>query len=116
MSILTACCAAATVSAGAQTAPSTPTKSVRISGRLVFPDGRPASYSVGMARIASDGFKDYVQRVSGGDGIFTFTAAPGHQYRITLDSSMKTARKTVDTGSGKDVYLGDMIFERCPPV
>lgn len=113
---MTGCCALTADSFQAQNAHSVPAKSIRISGRLVFPDGRPVSYSVGIARIDPDGFKEYRQTVSGGDGVFTFHAEPGHQYRITLDSSMKTERRTVDTSSNKDVDLGDMVFERCPPV
>lgn len=90
-------------------------RTVRISGRLVVPDGHPAvTESIGIVRITSDGFKDYRQTLSGTDGRFVFTVARGYQYRIATVLG-KTTRKTVDTRTGKDVDLGDLTFERCPP-
>lgn len=101
----------------AQTPANEPTKTVRISGRLVFPDGNPVSFGIRMARIDPDGFKDEGTAITGRDGRFSFMAAPGRKYRISLAAGgMKTPPKTVDTTSGKDVDVGDMIFEYCPAV
>lgn len=52
--------------------------------------------------------------MAGADGVFSFMVPGGPQYRISLGSGMKTAPKVVDTASGKDTDLGDMVFERCP--
>ena len=94
-----------------------PAGSVRISGRLVFPDGTPVSYGVRMTPLDSDGPAKDVVAVAGRDGRFTFTALPGHKYRIGLaDRGRKTPPKTVDTISGQDIDLGDMVFESCPPM
>jgi hypothetical protein len=111
-------CAVAVVGiALAQTTPDEPTKSVRISGRLVFPDGSPASFGIRMARIDPDGFKDEGTTTVGRDGRFTFMAASGYKYRISLAAGgMKTPPKTVDNTTGKDIDIGDMIFEYCPTV
>jgi hypothetical protein len=95
--------------------PADPTKSVRIFGRLVFPSGQPASFTVRMAEVAPDGLKDDV--VAGADGqkgIFTFYGRPATKYRIYI-SGYKTPPKTVDTASGKDIDVGDLVFENCPP-
>lgn len=100
----------------AQTAPE-PSKSVRISGRLVFPNGSPASFGIRMARIDPEGFKDAGTAMAGGDGRFVFMAAPGFKYRISLAAGgMKTPPKTADITSGKDSDIGDMVFEYCPAV
>ncbi|MGA2434192.1 MAG: hypothetical protein ABSG25_02800, partial [Bryobacteraceae bacterium] len=64
-----------------------------------------------------DGFKDEGTATAGRDGRFTFMAAPGRKYRISLAAGgMKTPPNTVDTSSGKDVDIGDMVFEYCSAV
>jgi hypothetical protein len=101
----------------AQTTPDEQTKTVHISGRLVFPDGNPASFRLRMDRIEPDRFKEEGTAVAGRDGRFTFTAAPGRKYRISLAAwGMKTPPKRVDTSSGKDMDVGDMVFEYCSAV
>ena len=112
---IVACCVAVLIgSLLAQTPPDEPRKSVHISGRLVFPDGSPVSFDVRLLRIDSDGPKDDVTAVAGPDGRFTFTATPGHRYKIALAAGgMKTPPKTVDITSSKDIDVGDMIFEYC---
>ena len=101
----------------AQTPPDEPTKSIHISGRLVSPDRRPVSFPVRMTRIDADGPKSDETVTTGPDGLFTFKAAPGKRYRIALAAGMmKTPPKIVDTTNGKDVDVGDMLFEYCPPV
>jgi len=115
---IVAFCAAVLIgSAPAQMPPDEPTKSVRISGRLVFPDGSPVSFGIRMARIDSDGFKDEGTTTVGRDGRFTFMAAPDRKYRISLAAGgMKTPPKVVDATGGKDIDVGNMVFEYCPPV
>jgi hypothetical protein len=101
----------------AQTATDEPTKSVRISGRLVFPDGSPASFGIRMARIDPDGFKDEDTTTVGRDGRFMFMAVLGYRYRISLAAGgMKTPPRTADITTSKDVDIGDMVFEYCPAV
>lgn len=48
-------------------------------------------------------------------GVFSFIVPAGNKYRISLGSGIKTASKTVDTATLKDVDVGDMVFEYCPP-
>ncbi|MGD0361236.1 MAG: hypothetical protein ABSC93_10230 [Bryobacteraceae bacterium] len=101
----------------AQTTPDKPAGSVRVSGRLVFPDGTPVSFGVRMTPLDSDGSAKDVIVITGLDGRFTFTALTGHKYRIGLaDPGRKTPPKTVDTLRRQDIDLGDMIFESCPPI
>ena len=89
-----------------------PVSAVRISGRLVSPDGRPVSFSVQLSR--SDDHRIEKTASAEEDGIFSFIVPAGQKYRISLGSGMKTASKVVDTASGKDIDVGDMVFERCP--
>jgi hypothetical protein len=94
-----------------QTTPVFSAKSVRISGRLVFPEGRPVSFGVQLSR--SDDHRVEKTAMAGADGIFSFIVPTGQKYRISLGSGMKTASKVVDTASGKDIDVGDMVFEYC---
>lgn len=95
-----------------QTSPVSPSPSVRISGRLVSPDGRPVSFGVQLSR--SDDHRIEKTAVAGADGIFSFVVSTGQKYRISLGSGMKTPSKVVDTATGKDFDVGDMVFEYCP--
>lgn len=95
-----------------QITPVSPAKSVRISGRLVFPDGRPVSFGVQLSR--SDDHRIEKTASAGAEGIFSFIVPAGPKYRISLGSGMKTASKVVDSASGKDIDVGDMVFENCP--
>jgi hypothetical protein len=96
----------------AQTTPVSPAKSVRISGRLVSPDGRPVSFGVQLSR--SDDHRIEKTAIAGADGMFSFVVAAEQKYRISLGSGMKTPSKVVDTASGKDIDVGEVVFERCP--
>src|SRR5437879_2260326 len=78
-----------------------PVSAVRISGRLVSPDGRPVSFSVQLSR--SDDHRIEKTASAEEDGIFSFIVPAGQKYRISLGSGMKTASKVVDTASGKDI-------------
>jgi hypothetical protein len=91
-----------------------PVKTVRISGRLVSPEGNPASFAVRISKMERDGPPNEITAISDGHGLFTFLAESHHKYRIWLGAGMKTAPKTVDTTSGTDIDVGDMIFEYCP--
>ncbi len=103
-------------SARAQTPTGEAIKTVHISGRLVSLDGNPVSFHLRVARIAPDGFKDEGTAIAGRDGRFSFMAAPGRKYRISLAAGgMKTPLKMVDTSSGKDIDVGEMVFEYWPP-
>jgi hypothetical protein len=89
-----------------------PSKSLHISGRLVFPDGSPVSFNVRLLRIDSDGPKDDLTAVTGPDGRFTFAATPGHRYKIALAAGgMKTGPKTADTTSAK-VSIGSFGYRQ----
>jgi hypothetical protein len=80
---IVACCVAVLIGGLlAQTLPDESSKSVPISRRLVFPEGSPVSFYVRLLRIDSDGSRDDVTAVTGPDGRFTFTATPGHRYKI----------------------------------
>ncbi len=111
-----ACFAIVALASFAQTRPDEPANSVHLSGRLVFPDGSPASYSVRISRIEPDGPIDETPVTSNGLGIFTFLGAPHKKYRLSLGYEFKTPPRTVDTESGKDIDVGDILFERCPPM
>jgi hypothetical protein len=96
----------------AQITPVSPGKSVRISGRLVFPGAGPVSFGVQLSK--SDDRRIERTAMAGADGIFSFVVPAGQKYRISLGSGMKTASKVVDTADGKDIDVGDMVFEYCP--
>jgi hypothetical protein len=95
-----------------QIAPVAPAKSVRISGRVIFPDGRPVSFGVQLSR--SDDHLIEKTASAGADGIFSFIVPEGQKYRISLGSGMKTASKVADTANGKYIDVGDMVLEYCP--
>jgi hypothetical protein len=95
-----------------QSTPEAPTKSVRISGRLVFPDGRPISFGVQLSKI--DDHRIEKTAIAGADGMFSFVVEAGQKYRISLGSGMKTPSKVVDSAIGNDIDIGDMVFEYCP--
>jgi len=86
---------------------------VRISGRLVSGDGRLVNSSVRVERIDPDGFKDERSVETDRDGRFTFIAPLDRKYRFSLGSGIRTPPKRVDTSSGHDTDLGDMVFEPC---
>lgn len=101
----------------AQTAPDKPAESVRITGRVVFPESGPVSAYVRVERIEPDGFlTNEKTALTDSHGVFTFLATPHEKYRLDLDVYGVRTRTTVDTTSGKDVDVGDLIFEKCPPV
>jgi hypothetical protein len=105
------------VAAIAQTTMDKPADSVHISGRVMFPEGGPVSVHVRMARIEPDGLLTDEQFVlTDSHGVFTFFGTPGKRYRIDLDGYGVRTRKTVDIARGKDIDVGDMIFEKCPAV
>lgn len=107
--LLSPAIAQATLAAG-------PQLSVRISGRVVLPGGQPVGFHVRMAEVAPDGLKDEVAtQADGQKGLFTFIGKPGTTYRIYLGSMYKTPPRTVDTGAGDDVDIGDLVLEYCPP-
>jgi hypothetical protein len=98
----------------AQTTPDKPTASVRISGRVVFPDGNPVSVHVTIARIEG-GFLTHGRSViTDVHGVFSFIVEPGYQYRIHLRGYGIKNQKTADTTSGKDLDVGDLVFENAP--
>jgi hypothetical protein len=86
-------------------------KSVRISGRLVFPDGTPVSFGVQLSR--RDDYRIDKAASAGADGVFSFVVPAGPIYRISLGYGMKTPSKVVDTSDGNDIDVGDMVFEYC---
>ena len=103
----------------AQTTPDEPAKSVRISGRVIFPAGNPVSASVRMAQIKPEGLRDETSVQTDSHGIFRFVGAAARNYRIYLGnafSGYKTPPKTVSTADGQDIDVGDMIYEHCPAV
>lgn len=89
-----------------------PVLTVRISGRLVSSDGRPISFGVQLSRSDDDRIEKTAS--AGADGTFSFIVPVGQKCRISLGSGVKTAARVVDTDNGKDIDLGDMVFERCP--
>jgi len=99
----------------AQTAPADPVRLVRISGRLVDPSGRAIRFGVDMAEIDPPGLMNATSVQTDSLGIFTFFGKPSKQYRLYVETGYKTTRKTVDTASGEDVEVGDMVVEPCPP-
>ena len=103
--------AIATIFVAVSPPPVSPAQTVRISGRLVSPDGRPVSFGVQLSR--SDDQRIENSANAGPDGIFSFVVAGGQKYRISLGSGMKTRSKVVDTASGKDIDVGDMVSEYC---
>jgi hypothetical protein len=102
--------------APAQTTSPESSKLVRITGRLVDPDGRPVIFVVQLFRIDPDGLKvEAAADRTREDGTFTLLATPA-KYEISLGDGMKTPPKMVDTGSGKDIDVGDMLFQYCATV
>lgn len=89
---------------------------VRITGRLIFPRGEPVSFPVSMAQIEPEGLTNITSAQTDSNGTFTFLVAPARKYRIYLMEGFKTPPKTVDTSEGRDIDVGDMVFERCPPI
>ncbi len=87
---------------------------VRITGRLIFPSGKPVSFSVSMAEIEPEALTNITSAQTDSNGTFTFLATPYRKYRIYLGQGYKTPRKTVDTAEGRGVDVGDMVFEDCP--
>src|SRR5579862_7855406 len=104
----------------AQTTPVKPPGFVRISGRVVSQNGQPMpanTVTVRMARIEPDGLlTDEKIAETDSHGGFTFLAAPNEHYRIYAKGDGVGHRRTVDTKSGKDANVGDVLFETCPPV
>jgi hypothetical protein len=97
----------------AQTTPSKPAESVRISGRVVFPDGNPVSVYVAIARIDGAFLTHGRSVITDVHGIFSLVVEPGYQYRIHLRGYGIKNQKTADTTSGKDLDVGDLVFEKC---
>lgn len=113
---IVAFCAAVLVGmALAQTTPDEATKTVRISGRLVYPDGSPVSFGVRLERLDQYGRVEATATTSR-DGHFTLITVPGPKYMVSVGTGMKTPPKMVDTSGGKDIDVGDMVFEHCPAV
>jgi hypothetical protein len=97
----------------AQTTPDEPSKSVRISGRLVSPDGLTVPAEVPIARIEPYGLESEETVATDSQGVFTFLGSSGKRYRMYLTDSWQ---KIVDTASGRDVDLGDLVIEKCAVV
>lgn len=100
----------------AQAASEQPGKPIHITGRLVSADGKPVVlWDVRMSRVESIGSStNTTSTQTDSDGVFSFLAVPGPEYRLDFGSGVKTPPKQVDTGSGQDVSLGDTLYERCP--
>jgi hypothetical protein len=97
--------------------PADPSRSVRISGRVVSPDGQPSNFGVGVGEIVPDGLRDWTQlSPDPSTGVFTFYGRPGTKYRFFLGAAYSTPRITADTASGKDVDLGDIVWRNSCPV
>jgi len=97
--------------------PADPTRSVRISGRLVTSDGHPIDFSVQVGEIMPDGLRDSTSLESdSSSGVFTFLGQAGTRYRFLVGNGRSTPPKTADTASGKDIDLGDMVLAFCPAV
>jgi hypothetical protein len=95
--------------------PARGSKSVRVSGRVVFPDGRNwPSATVLMAEVVPQGLTGEVRVRADPQGVFYFDAVAGKKYRIYLHSYPELSRKTVETASGTDVSTGDLIVRQCP--
>jgi hypothetical protein len=97
----------------AQTPPDQPAAFVRISGRVVFPDGNPVSVHVTVARIEGDFLTHARSVITDVHGVFRLVVEPGYQYRIHLNGYWIKNQKTADTTSGNDLDVGDLVFERC---
>jgi hypothetical protein len=97
----------------AQTAPDKPADSVRISGRVVFPDGNPVSVPVTIARIEGGFLTHGSSVITDVHGVFSLVVKPGYQYRIHLRGYGIKNQTTADTTSGKDLDVGDLVFDRC---
>lgn len=98
-----------------QSQPPGAVKSVRISGRVVFPDGRQwPSAPVQMAEVVPAGLSDAVSVLADSKGVFQFDALAGKKYRIYLSVHGELSRKTVETARGTDVAIGDIIVRQCP--
>lgn len=97
--------------AHSQITPISPARSVRIFGRIVLPDGKPVDTGVELFRI-DYGFEKSGR--AGPGGIFSFIVLAGPKYRISLGPMIKTASKVLDTALGKDIDVGDLVFEYCP--
>jgi hypothetical protein len=72
-----------------------------------------------MAEITPYGLTDGVSALTDSkqNGVFTFFGRPSTKYRIYYGggySGIKGTPKTVDTASGKDMDVGDMVFGSCP--
>jgi hypothetical protein len=90
--------------------------STRISGRIVFPDGRPwSSVYVNIARVVPEGLAQEEQVTTDANGMFTFQAATGKTYRVYLNVYGVTGRKTVETAGSDYVALGEIVAVRCAP-
>jgi hypothetical protein len=95
--------------------PAGTSKSVRISGRVVLPDGRPwPSAPVAMAEVVPEGLTGAVRVTADSRGAFKFAAVAGKKYRVYLRVHGELTRTTVETASGRDIAIGDMIVRECP--
>jgi hypothetical protein len=116
-----ACLAALTGSGLAQTVlPVDPTKSVRISGRLILPGGGRLinPIYIYMAEVGPDGLNDGTSTSPDSRGLFTFFGRPGTKYRVYLGggyNGIKTPPRIVETADGKDVDVGEIVVENCSP-
>ena len=97
----------------AQSTPDKPAESVRITGRVVFPDGNPVSVPVTIARIEGGFLTHGSSVITDVDGVFSLVVEPGYQYRIHLRGYGIKNQRTADTTSGKDLDVGDLVFEKC---
>jgi len=98
-----------------QSNPDEPPKPVQVSGRVVFPGGHVESgLSVQIEQIDSGGGPANSPGAAITDlrGVFTFSGSLGATYCIRLGPDVKTPPKTVQIASGKDVDIGDMVFEK----
>lgn len=99
-----------------QAKPEEPIKPAHISGRLVTLDGNPVSFPVRISKLDWDVPPNELTAMADGHGVFTFLAESNRKYKIWLGAGMKTAPRMVDTANGKDIDVGDLVFEYCPPV
>ena len=88
--------------------------SVRISGRSIDLQGKPTIRVVRLAPLESGSFALEKEIIPDQQGFFDLNVLAGKKYRIWFGRYYKTAPKLVDALAGRDIELGDLVFENCP--
>ncbi len=114
--VVSVCAAVLIFTVSAQTPRDAPARSVRVSGRVVPPNGGSVVIEVHFARVVSDGLMDARKVTPGSDGLFSFLAAPNQHYRFAVLPGRLTQERMIDTGSGQDVDLGILVLKWGQPL